>query len=93
MTHSRGPWQNNYNNNVPHVAAADGLVLAHVYPVGDGTVGMANARLIAAAPDLLSLCEESLRYLDDMDICMYAGLDSHVSDLRTTVTAAKSPSA
>jgi hypothetical protein len=52
MAHTPGPWQVNYRRITPVNARQDGSDdICHVY--GDDEVDMANARLIAASPELL----------------------------------------
>ena len=53
MTHTSGPWN---TTGAPQVWAADGSKVAH-------TSNDANARLIAAAPELLEACLQAVRAL------------------------------
>ena len=62
-THTPGPWQAEAPKYSAHVAAAiwrDGVRLAQVdrRPKANESEEMANARLIAAAPDLLAACQK-----------------------------------
>lgn len=47
-----------------HVTADGGCVVAAVYPMGDDAVGnriqALNARLVAAAPDMLAACQKAI---------------------------------
>lgn len=61
--HTPGPWRQ-HGCRIEWIDPKDGwaAVLAHVYEKGPDTdiepgADMANARLIAAAPDLLAACE------------------------------------
>jgi len=59
MSHTPGPWRTNYRMVTPVNAAQDGSAdVCHVY--GDEETEIANARLIASAPDLLAACERWL---------------------------------
>jgi hypothetical protein len=64
--HTPGPWQVTESGNVAGPTRSFGsqgwvgrICLANVM-TGDVEVKAANARLIAAAPDLLAACEEAL---------------------------------
>jgi hypothetical protein len=64
--HTPGPWIVDYDGNI--CAGPDKHLLAYVVP--DPTWGIdaeANARLIAAAPDLLAACEIAMILLDRVD--------------------------
>lgn len=59
-THTPGPWHHQYTagkHNQAVYAEADGRDIAVIYPDPNGELE-ANARLIAAAPDLLALVRE-----------------------------------
>ena len=65
--HTPGPWRYARGNGSPTtgehmIAGATPGYLAEVRDVGSGSV-VANARLIAAAPDLLAALEETLESL------------------------------
>lgn len=69
--HTPGPWQHSVklsgseNHRGFRIWGADGWALADVQPADeDGTEGEANARLIAAAPDLLEALKGVLRVAD-----------------------------
>lgn len=67
-THTPGPWQ--FDGQV--ILDEDGSHVAS--PIGCDTVdcddeAIANARLIAAAPDLLAACEAFLGEIDEIDAC------------------------
>ena len=59
-THSPGPWQAGDRWSKEHVYAADGEMVADCCR-GTRERGQANARLTAAAPDLLAACIKVLR--------------------------------
>ena len=63
--HTPGPWSEDPEGEVAvSIEDANGNVVADVYgPAEDNP----NARLIASAPELLELCEESLRALHEDD--------------------------
>lgn len=73
LSHARGPWTCRVEK--PFIPEAGGVVMidapgwlgiAKVYlHCTGGTEGEANARLIAAAPDLLAACEEAAECLED----------------------------
>jgi hypothetical protein len=70
-THTPGPWQVNSNDPL-HVCDADGesrgcSPIAFVQVGNDGRwTAKANARLIAAAPELLERLEELLEYSENL---------------------------
>lgn len=61
--HTKGPWHN-YNGSV--VSLADGSHVAEITsnPWATAEEAKANARLMAAAPDLLTSCQELLNCID-----------------------------
>jgi hypothetical protein len=66
MTHTPGPWY--VNDRCIEAAGPEGprdVTVAVVHAPEDQRD--ANARLIAAAPELLAACEELLIYLSDWD--------------------------
>jgi hypothetical protein len=71
MHHTPGPWQVNSNDPL-HVCDADGesrgcSPIAFVQVGNDGRwAAKANARLIAAAPELLERLEELLEYSENL---------------------------
>ena len=71
--HTPGPWQHSVrlsaseNHRGFSIWTADGWALADVQPADeDGTEGEANARLIAAAPDLLEALKRMASIIDKM---------------------------
>lgn len=68
MAHTPGPWEVAMPGEVDeHYAVLDGFghtASVYGYPE-EASAALANARLIAAAPDLLAACEELLIYLGD----------------------------
>lgn len=71
--HSPGPWTVELPDNGVVIADASGYTIAQVF----GLAGVANARLIAAAPELL----EAVRRLAerDCDDCFAELCDTHKS--------------
>lgn len=72
-THTPGPWRYDRANGSPTtgehmIAGAKPGYLAEVRDCGSGDVS-ANARLIAAAPDLLAALEKCCSYLADINGC------------------------
>jgi len=62
MKHTPGPWTDNHADYPGFVVAASGLRVANAstrdaFRAGGWPLMEANARLIAAAPDLLHACE------------------------------------
>lgn len=65
--HTPGPWSVRYDFVVQAQSFSDGRLVPVAQPYGvntDGTDLFANARLIAAAPDLLEALEASLALID-----------------------------
>ena len=56
MGHTPGPW----NNSGGYITDATGTEIADVEWAGSEPEGKANARLIAAAPELLAACREAV---------------------------------
>jgi hypothetical protein len=66
MKHTPGPWEAIGSN----VASDDGMVaITKVLWPGDNERDAANARLIAAAPELLAACRDALEVEEDMAQC------------------------
>ena len=63
LTHTGGPWRVRASWNKTDVLSGFGFVLARVQPIDS----LANARLIAAAPDLLDACKLAVAAMGDMD--------------------------
>ena len=92
MHHTPGPWQVNSNDPL-HVCDADGesrgcSPIAFVQVGNDGRwTAKANARLIAAAPDLLEALNEAFRaFAHDEDGPVWA--DSTIAKARAAIRAA-----
>ena len=59
--HTPGPWESTKNRyGAIQVGPADGLAIAEVWLRGYSDREWANAKLLAAAPDLLEACEAML---------------------------------
>ena len=79
IEHTPGPWKP-YEDGPLTIVTAEGDTIAGVY---DGTLpwnktnvslpGEANARLIAAAPDLLEACEVALETINILDVLVDGG--------------------
>ena len=56
--HTKGPWEvdNGNKHRCDHIVAKDGNYIAVIY-----TGNIADAQLIAAAPDLLQACQDMLK--------------------------------
>jgi len=59
MKHTKGPWS--IGKRAKDTVFSDDVAIADVFP--NVVVGEANARLIAAAPELLEACRNALRRL------------------------------
>lgn len=84
-----GPWDTD-GGRANVVYAADGTMVADVSSSGsgelDGDRRDANAKLIAASPCLLAVCE---RLVNDDDIAQgFGGLSAHLDKLRDMARAA-----
>lgn len=80
--HTPGPW--NVDDNEGYGATmihGDQKLLAQI--VGDSAEAEANARLIAAAPDMLAMLRRAEFILDDLD-----GARAFHSDVRTLIAKA-----
>lgn len=66
-SHTPGPWACTYTSNYAHdyrLTQPNGQPLPINAEANDRSEQRANARLIAAAPELLNLCERAFRALD-----------------------------
>lgn len=61
-THTPGPWGHEKRSATDAILSADGGIIGEVYGRSSGKGGLctANARLVAAAPDLLAACSAML---------------------------------
>ncbi len=88
MSHTPGPWRVNYGNavgggnylnvtTVPHAPATPARVKFFEIPIGNRATmeDLANARLIATAPDLLAALEDLLDQLDSIGIPDWHGAE------------------
>jgi hypothetical protein len=98
-THTPGPWrtcllsyqQGGRGQVVAEVPTCFGTIAVRadpVYPCPSkdklDAEGQANARLIAAAPDMLAACESALERIDGMNEAMHI-----VDELRSAIAKAK----
>ena len=82
MTHTQGPWTINGIDTI--LSASANRTVAKVYrPVDD-------ARLIAAAPELLAMLEDWCSVLDDNIVCHIAPCSQAHLNLRAAIAKAKS---
>jgi UDP-N-acetyl-D-mannosaminuronic acid transferase (WecB/TagA/CpsF family) len=82
--HSSGPWRITDNDGLADIIAADGTVVVWTVDGAYGSQIEANARLIAAAPDLLVACERALEKLS-----LIGGLPATVRVLQEAISKAK----
>lgn len=70
---SIAPWKLSHSHSheyIRYIRDAQGEHIAHVCDFEDATPeAIANARLMAAAPDLLAVCIEALSLFDDYPEC------------------------
>jgi hypothetical protein len=65
MSHTPGPWGFRLDNDVAIITSDSWWDFAEVQVNPDNAQGEANARLIAAAPELLAALEELYHLIDD----------------------------
>ncbi|MFO0447419.1 MAG: hypothetical protein ACK52I_01800 [Pseudomonadota bacterium] len=83
--HTPGPWKRSYRN-----ITANGVIVARVLPAEGGPEQeAANARLIAAAPDLLAACEAVERWWNEHAIEGTPETDAFCTLARAAIAAAK----
>jgi hypothetical protein len=88
--HTPGPWE--YESQDPHalgkITSDDGTLVAEVHGDWDDDHSTeANARLIAAAPDLLAACKLAVERLE---VCSYQGdEDSFVEEIAAAIARAE----
>ena len=65
MSCTQGPWYVNSNNPhyLPYIFADDGRLVGSVSALGNTKDALADAYLIAAAPDLLGACKKAMCFL------------------------------
>ena len=67
MKHTKGPWKNRYDEFESSTIHTDEIDICEVLHQGEyEEEGLANANLIAAAPELLEACESVLNKLRDV---------------------------
>lgn len=90
--HTPGPWFTEALSTIGHCAIvdADGFTIANPSPMG-----MANARLIAAAPAMLQALLDALPYVEDVLsdpaalACFKPGtVERHANAIRAAISAA-----
>lgn len=90
--HTPGPWTLELNNHPDEIGDDNYSLFCNGYEFGkyndeslacgfDATTPSANARLIAAAPDLLAACQEAL-------VCLPDGMDDLVAQLNAAIKLA-----
>jgi hypothetical protein len=57
MKHTHGPWRVETERAYIHIMPSENLAICELWRRGNPELEMANARLIAAAPDLLEALE------------------------------------
>lgn len=62
--HTPGPWFSQYDDNGFYEIGSEAVSLRIAFTYGEGEADEANTRLIAAAPDLLSVLSFILRGMD-----------------------------
>jgi len=104
--HTPGPWKPTTlygeSTSEPFIVWCDGIgaAVAHVYTrsemgLANRTTQVANARLIAAAPDLLAVCERLHKHVNGLNATLRATLASYAAselcgELTTTIRDAAS---
>ena len=91
MKHTPGPWAipKGFTENVAAGLTPDGGIRFVALTAGSKTIpkeeSEANARLIAAAPDLLDLLQQQLKYLQKLLAVTELNLDDMEPETRTLV--------
>ena len=94
--HTPGPW---VADEYPHgdcwqiKYGTHGNWLAEVMIDGDHKGAAADARLIAAAPDMLEACRTALAYCEHLKTSSFAVEPSHAAELRAAILKATTPNA
>ena len=85
MSHTPAPWFTEATSKIGHFAVCDaeGFTVCNPSPMGT-----ANARLIAAAPELLDACARALGLLTDPDASEHDA-DTVTDILRAAINKAK----
>lgn len=79
--HTPGPWEIDYNDSSNPIIGADKQVVARVAHLAAWRHPLeaeANARLIAAAPELLDLAKSALEELGKMDFTLSANWNGSI---------------
>lgn len=92
-----GPWKYQEDSDAyTHIVRAPGVFLCQLRQVTDGSAE-ADARLIAAAPDLLAACQDQLRWLalnipfDEVSVELADAMDAQREKLRAVIEKATAP--
>lgn len=87
--HTPGPWEISGNSfDVMTSQTGHGIATVHNWNKKDGE-NNANARLIAAAPELLDLAKEALAQLEKMDFTLSANWNGSLkTNIRLLLSAA-----
>lgn len=98
MKHTPGPW-NTHSHQIAFgtatlqhylISAKDKLPIAETYPQVDDEQEEANARLIAAAPDLLTACEQILNaFVAETNYRFNANLYDYMVAIEAAIKKAK----
>lgn len=83
MSHAPGPWQIDQEWLDPKWPDWRAVKIGNTYSSASGHIGEANARLIAAAPDLLAELKDLVRRLED------AGENSYVLKAQAVIAKAE----
>jgi len=89
-SHTPGPWTpTGHDGKQCVIVECQWGSVAKVLPIGAADQEQANARLIAAAPNLLSLLHRVLAYEQRLIASKTAGEIALVSDIRSTLAKAE----
>lgn len=67
IKHTPGPWFSAYDDNGFYEIGSESVSLRLAFTYGEGETDEANARLIAAAPDLLDVVKEANAELERLN--------------------------
>lgn len=90
MTHTPGPWEYQHSINRIHIVSAGGLhTVATLEPLCDINQEVANAKLIAAAPDLLAACKAMVTAWDKYEAYPVKGTADAIAQVRAAIAKAE----